>query len=195
MDVLKAAFGEGRLTKEEFDSRSARVLAARTYADLAALVADLPAGPAGRRDALPRRLLPAGGPRSRRPTGSRSGRWSAGSSRSSRSGSPPSPRSSSGTSRATRSSRPASAATAWPSPGSSSATWESRAGCSSSSSSPPTANSPGASRPRFPVTWGGCRSAWWTGRRRTPPAAPPRGRSSSSASCLPSASPAASACG
>lgn len=47
IDVLKAAFGEGRLTKEEFDSRSARVMAARTYADLAAIVNDLPAGPAG----------------------------------------------------------------------------------------------------------------------------------------------------
>jgi Domain of unknown function (DUF1707)/Domain of unknown function (DUF4190) len=47
IDVLKAAFGEGRLTKEEFDSRSGRVLAARTYADLAAIVADLPAGPSG----------------------------------------------------------------------------------------------------------------------------------------------------
>lgn len=47
MDVLKAAYTEGRLTKEEFDSRSARVLAARTYADLAAIVGDLPAGPAG----------------------------------------------------------------------------------------------------------------------------------------------------
>ena len=45
IDVLKAAYGEGRLTKEEFDSRSDRVLAARTYADLAAIVADLPAGP------------------------------------------------------------------------------------------------------------------------------------------------------
>ena len=76
IDVLKAAFGEGRLTKEEFDSRSARVLAARTYADLAAVVDDLPAGPAGPRrprDALPP-LLPAGGTRSRRPTGSPSGR-------------------------------------------------------------------------------------------------------------------------
>jgi hypothetical protein len=47
IDVLKAAYGEGRLTKEEFDSRSARVLAARTYSDLTAIVADLPAGPAG----------------------------------------------------------------------------------------------------------------------------------------------------
>jgi hypothetical protein len=45
LDVLKAAFGEGRLTKEEFDSRSERVLSARTYADLTALVADLPIGP------------------------------------------------------------------------------------------------------------------------------------------------------
>lgn len=47
IDVLKAAFGEGRLNKEEFDSRSARVMAARTYADLNAIVADLPAGPGG----------------------------------------------------------------------------------------------------------------------------------------------------
>jgi hypothetical protein len=47
MDVLKAAYGEGRLTKEEFDARSNRVYAARTYADLSAIVADLPSGPAG----------------------------------------------------------------------------------------------------------------------------------------------------
>jgi Domain of unknown function (DUF4190)/DUF1707 SHOCT-like domain len=47
MDVLKAAFGEGRLTKEEFDSRSVRVLSARTYGDLAGLVNDLPSGPSG----------------------------------------------------------------------------------------------------------------------------------------------------
>ena len=45
MDVLKAAFTEGRLTKGEFDDRTARVLGARTYADLNALVADLPVGP------------------------------------------------------------------------------------------------------------------------------------------------------
>ena len=46
-DVLKAAFMEGRLTKGEFDERTARVLAARTYADLNAVVADLPVGPGG----------------------------------------------------------------------------------------------------------------------------------------------------
>ncbi|HET9081362.1 MAG TPA: DUF1707 and DUF4190 domain-containing protein [Trebonia sp.] len=47
LDVLKAAFIEGRLSQDEFDSRSARAMAARTYADLAAIVADLPVGPAG----------------------------------------------------------------------------------------------------------------------------------------------------
>jgi hypothetical protein len=47
MDVLKAAYTEGRLTKNEFDERSARVLAARTYGDLNALVTDLPTGPGG----------------------------------------------------------------------------------------------------------------------------------------------------
>jgi hypothetical protein len=47
IDVLKAAYGEGRLTKDEFDARSARAMAARRYGDLAAIVADLPAGPLG----------------------------------------------------------------------------------------------------------------------------------------------------
>lgn len=47
IDVLKAAFAEGRLTKEEHDARVGRAYASRTYADLAALSADLPAGPLG----------------------------------------------------------------------------------------------------------------------------------------------------
>jgi hypothetical protein len=47
MDVVKAAFTEGRLTQSEFEERSSRVLAARTYAELHALVADLPTGPGG----------------------------------------------------------------------------------------------------------------------------------------------------
>jgi hypothetical protein len=45
IDTLKVAFVQGRLTKDEFDSRVGDVLASRTYADLAALTADLPAGP------------------------------------------------------------------------------------------------------------------------------------------------------
>ena len=47
IDVLKASFAEGRLTRAEHDDRTARVYAARTYGELGALIADLPAGPLG----------------------------------------------------------------------------------------------------------------------------------------------------
>jgi hypothetical protein len=40
--VLKAAFVQGRLTKDEFDLRVGQVFASRTYADLGALTADIP---------------------------------------------------------------------------------------------------------------------------------------------------------
>lgn len=46
IDVLKAGFAEGRLSKDEHDERVTRLQAARTCAELAQLVADLPAGPA-----------------------------------------------------------------------------------------------------------------------------------------------------
>jgi hypothetical protein len=42
IDVLKAAFVQGRLTKGEFDLRVGRAFASRTYADLGALTADIP---------------------------------------------------------------------------------------------------------------------------------------------------------
>jgi hypothetical protein len=42
--VLKAAFVQGMLAKDEFDLRVGQTLASRTYAELAALTADLPAG-------------------------------------------------------------------------------------------------------------------------------------------------------
>jgi hypothetical protein len=45
VDVLKAAFVHERLTEDELDDRVGRALAARTYTDLAALTADIPAGP------------------------------------------------------------------------------------------------------------------------------------------------------
>ena len=61
VEVLKDAFVHGRLTKDEFDSRVGHTLASRTHADLAALTADLPAGPSAR---PPRRPVPA---RTRRP--------------------------------------------------------------------------------------------------------------------------------
>jgi hypothetical protein len=43
IEMLKDAFVDGRLTKDELDMRAGRALASRTYADLAALTADLPA--------------------------------------------------------------------------------------------------------------------------------------------------------
>jgi hypothetical protein len=43
--VLRAGFTEGRLTQDELDDRIGRAYAARTYADLWRLTADLPAGP------------------------------------------------------------------------------------------------------------------------------------------------------
>jgi len=52
--VLRAGFTEGRLTQEELDERVAQAYAARTYGQLWALTADLPAG------ALPYPQLPQG---------------------------------------------------------------------------------------------------------------------------------------
>jgi hypothetical protein len=49
IDVLKAAFVQGRLTKDEFDARVGATLASRTYADLAAHTADIPAALLGAR--------------------------------------------------------------------------------------------------------------------------------------------------
>jgi hypothetical protein len=46
IDVLKAGFAEGRLTLAEHNERAALVFAARTYDELAAPLAGLPAGPA-----------------------------------------------------------------------------------------------------------------------------------------------------
>jgi hypothetical protein len=52
IETLKAAFVQGRLTKDELEARAGRAFAARTYAELAALTTDLPAGLA---DAVPPR--------------------------------------------------------------------------------------------------------------------------------------------
>lgn len=43
-DVLKAAYSEGRLPKDEFDERCAQVMAAKTYGELTPLISDLPGG-------------------------------------------------------------------------------------------------------------------------------------------------------
>jgi hypothetical protein len=43
IDTLKAAFVQGRLDKDEFDARVGQAFASRTYAELAAVTADIPA--------------------------------------------------------------------------------------------------------------------------------------------------------
>jgi Domain of unknown function (DUF1707)/Domain of unknown function (DUF4190) len=45
VDVLKAAFAEGRLDHDEYNERVGLAYQARTYGDLVALTGDLPAGP------------------------------------------------------------------------------------------------------------------------------------------------------
>jgi uncharacterized protein DUF1707 len=51
VEVLKDAFVQGRLNKGELDARVGQTFASRTYAELAALTADIPATPAVRRPA------------------------------------------------------------------------------------------------------------------------------------------------
>jgi len=46
IEALKDAFVDGRLTRDELDARAGRALSARTCAELAALTADIPPGPA-----------------------------------------------------------------------------------------------------------------------------------------------------
>ena len=46
IEALKDAFVHGRLTRDELGTRAGQALAARTYADLAALTADIPPAPA-----------------------------------------------------------------------------------------------------------------------------------------------------
>jgi len=66
--VLKAAFVQGRLAKDELDLRVGQALASRTYADLAAVTADLPIGLAGAQPPQPPQPLWAPGePRIPRP--------------------------------------------------------------------------------------------------------------------------------
>lgn len=65
IDTLKAAFVQGRLTKDEFDLRVSQTLTSRTYADLATLTADLPAGLIGAQ--LRRKAPPAQAPAVNKP--------------------------------------------------------------------------------------------------------------------------------
>jgi Domain of unknown function (DUF1707) len=49
ISLLKSAFAQGLLAKDEFDLKIGQAFASRTYAELAALTADIPAGLAGAR--------------------------------------------------------------------------------------------------------------------------------------------------
>ena len=44
IDVLKAGYAEGRLTREEYEARAGRAFGAPTISELAAVTADLPGG-------------------------------------------------------------------------------------------------------------------------------------------------------
>jgi hypothetical protein len=46
VELLNVAYGEGRLSKDEYDGRLENAFSARTYADLDQILADLPAAPA-----------------------------------------------------------------------------------------------------------------------------------------------------
>jgi hypothetical protein len=53
IEALKDAYVQGMLAKDELDARLGQALAARTYADLAALTADIPPRPPAARPARP----------------------------------------------------------------------------------------------------------------------------------------------
>jgi hypothetical protein len=55
VDTLKAAFVQGRLTRDELDLRTGLALMSRTYGELTAITADIPLGiPAGQSVTRPR---------------------------------------------------------------------------------------------------------------------------------------------
>ena len=66
IDTLKAAFADGRLDKDDLEDRVGQALAARTYAELATVTADIPVGPA--RAPRPRRAA-------RRPVNKEAVKW------------------------------------------------------------------------------------------------------------------------
>jgi hypothetical protein len=53
IEVLKASFVEGRLTKDELDHRVGQALVSRMFPELMAIISDLPLGPLGRLPAHP----------------------------------------------------------------------------------------------------------------------------------------------
>ena len=58
IETLKDAFVQGRLARDELDARAGRALAARTYAEVASLTADIPAASGPARPLAPVRRWP-----------------------------------------------------------------------------------------------------------------------------------------
>ena len=58
IESLKDAFVDGRLTMDELDARAGQALVARTYAELAALTADIPPATEPAHPLVPARRLP-----------------------------------------------------------------------------------------------------------------------------------------
>jgi len=62
IELLKAVFAQGRLARDEFDTRIGQALASRTYGELAAVTAGIPveltAAPPGRPPVRARRRIP-----------------------------------------------------------------------------------------------------------------------------------------
>jgi hypothetical protein len=62
IETLKDAFVQGRLTQDELDTRTGQAFASRTYAELAALTADIPAGQAPHQPVRVQNRMPQGHP-------------------------------------------------------------------------------------------------------------------------------------
>ena len=84
VEILAAAFVQGRLTIDELRLRAGLALASRTYAELAAMITDIPAPPL-RTPPAPRSVRPAAHalakpplqPVGRMPTGAKAAVWAA----------------------------------------------------------------------------------------------------------------------
>ncbi|MGH3122987.1 MAG: DUF1707 SHOCT-like domain-containing protein, partial [Streptosporangiaceae bacterium] len=71
INTLKAAFVQGRLTKDDLDLRVGQTFASRTYAELATLTADIPA------ELIEAQPLRKPAPAQARPPGNKAGTWAA----------------------------------------------------------------------------------------------------------------------
>ena len=89
IEALKTAFVDGRLTKTELDARAGWALAARTYADLAEVTADIPGAPTAAVPVLAESVPGKSGPGESGPGESGRGESGRGGPRAARPGVPP----------------------------------------------------------------------------------------------------------